>query len=356
MINTVINATAKISAFDRINASESEYAAFHEFSNRVRAEAWPEDPPTTLEKTINDWRHIPSYRDVKMWVAWSGNKIIARSHIGITRTQENQHLADFHIVVLPEVRGQQIAKQMLRHITEVAQTEKRRLLQTHTDSAIPAGETAVKRLGARMGLASHTNQLNLASLDKNLIRTWREHGQKRADEFEIGLWKGPFPEEELHRIIPLLEVMNTEPRENLEMEDWKLTPELVRQEEASQLKRKTERWVMYVRDRKTREFAGFTEIYWNPAEPENLYQGGTGVLPTYRNKGLGRWIKAAMLETALQERPQVKRVRTGNANSNGPMLKINHELGFKPYKSWIDWQVELDKVLEYINQKHAKGV
>ncbi|MBI3460811.1 hypothetical protein HY009_07770, partial [Candidatus Acetothermia bacterium] len=75
--------------------------------------------------------------------------------------------------------------------------------------------------------------------------------------------------------------------------------------------------------------------------------------PKYRNKGLGRWLKAAMLEKVLRERPQVKRLRTGNANSNGPMLKINHELGFKPYKSWIDWQVELDKALAYlgINRK-----
>jgi GNAT superfamily N-acetyltransferase len=340
----------KISAFDRINASASEYAAFHEFVNRVRAESWPEDPPATLEKTINDWKFIPPYRDLRAWVAWDKNKIIARSQIGVMRTPENQHLADFDVFVLPEWRGNQIAKRLLRHVVEVAQAENRRLLQTHTDSAIPSGETAVKRLGARMGLASLTNQLNLAALDKNLIRSWREQGEKRADEFEIGLWKGPFPEEELSKIIPLLEVMNTEPRENLEMEDWKLTPELVRQEEASHAKRKVERWVVYVRDRKTREFAGFTEIYWNPAEPETLYQGGTGVLPTYRNKGLGRWIKATMLEKVLQERPSVKRVRTGNANSNAPMLKINNELGFKPYKSWVDWQVETDKVFQYLNR------
>ena len=55
------------------------------------------------------------------------------------------------------------------------------------------------------------------------------------------------------------------------------------------------------------------------------------MLPKYRGHGLGKWLKAAMLEKVLAERPAVKFVRTGNADENVPMLKINHALGFKPY-------------------------
>jgi hypothetical protein len=44
----------------------------------------------------------------------------------------------------------------------------------------------------------------------------------------------------------------------------------------------------------------------------------------------------------------VKRVRTGNADSNAEMLRINEELGFKPYQSQTFWQVETDKVLAYL--------
>ena len=66
----------------------------------------------------------------------------------------------------------------------------------------------------------------------------------------------------------------------------------------------------------------------------------------YRRRGLGRWLKAAMLDKILRERPGVKRIRTGNADSNVPMLKINHELGFKPYKAWTEWQISVDKLAE----------
>jgi len=75
----------------------------------------------------------------------------------------------------------------------------------------------------------------------------------------------------------------------------------------------------------------------------------TGVFPQYRNKGLGRWLKAAMLDKVLKERPQVKYVRAGNADSNAVMLKINTALGFKPYTADALWQVELQKVLDYLN-------
>jgi len=73
------------------------------------------------------------------------------------------------------------------------------------------------------------------------------------------------------------------------------------------------------------------------------------VLPEFQNRGLGRWMKTAMLQKVLRERPQVTKIRTGNADSNAPMLKINHELGFKPYISTYAWQVELAQVQAYLD-------
>jgi hypothetical protein len=55
-----------------------------------------------------------------------------------------------------------------------------------------------------------------------------------------------------------------------------------------------------------------------------------------------------MLDKVLKDRPQVKYVRTGNADTNAAMLKINMELGFKPYMAETLWQVELQQVLEYL--------
>lgn len=47
-----------------------------------------------------------------------------------------------------------------------------------------------------------------------------------------------------------------------------------------------------------------------------------------------------MLDKVLRERPQTRHVRTNNAVQNEPMLKINRELGFKPYRSEFVWQID----------------
>ena len=64
----------------------------------------------------------------------------------------------------------------------------------------------------------------------------------------------------------------------------------------------------------------------------------------FRKRGLGRWLKDAMQDKILAERPQAKYVRAGNADMNAPMLKINTELGFTLYDALCFWQVETEQV------------
>ena len=106
--------------------------------------------------------------------------------------------------------------------------------------------------------------------------------------------------------------------------------------------------MMYAVDVRSGAFAGYTEIMWHPESAEVLGQGETGVLPDHRNKGEGRWLKAAMLERVLEQLPQARLIRTSNAASNEPMLKINHEMGFEPCKSFTAWQIDLPNAQEYL--------
>jgi hypothetical protein len=57
---------------------------------------------------------------------------------------------------------------------------------------------------------------------------------------------------------------------------------------------------------------------------------------------LGKWLKAAMLERLHRERPDVRVVRTGNADTNAAMLAINEALGFAVAREAIVWQVATD--------------
>ena len=343
----------QIRPFDGMGASQAEYTALNRHTNRMRLERLPDDPPIPLAETIQNLQSIPSFVDLKLWAAWnpSQSEIVGLGNVVIFRTEDNKHLVQFEITVLPEYRQQGLGSQFLGLIADATQKENRRLLMTNTVDRVPGGEAFMKRIGAQNGLEAHTNQLRLMDLDRGLIANWLARGQENLAEFELGFWDGAYPEEKLQEVAELYEVTNQQPFGELEVEDMHMTPEQLRQMEKNLFARGSQRWTFFIMDRATGKFGGYTETIWNPNRPEVMGQGMTGVFPQYRNKGLGRWLKAVMLDKVLKERPQVKYVRTGNADSNAAMLKINTELGFETYMADTLWQVELQKVLVYLHSK-----
>lgn len=336
-----------LEAIDLSTADEAEGRAVSELFNQLRAEDLPEDPPVPFEEHLARWHNRPDYRRAFDWlVRDEGGKPVGIAESDYDEVPENRHLMWFYIAVLPEFRRQGLGKQLLQRVAEMSEKADRPVWIAETSARIGAGEAFMRRIGAERGLEHKTNQLPIADLDPALLRRWV--AEAPAGEFELGLWDGPFPEEDLEAVARLIEVMNTEPRGNLEVEDFRVTPEQLRADERHMAATGGQRWVMYVRERSSGRFAGFTGVYWNPNRPETLSQGGTGVLPEFRGKKLGSWLKAAMLEKVSRDRPQVKQVRTGNADSNAPMLRINHQLGFKPYISRTTWQVSIEKVREYL--------
>lgn len=343
------NLTTEIHPFDK-NASRTEYAALNRHTNRMRRERLPDDRPIPLDETIQNLQSLPSFVDVRLWAVWTPDRgeILALGELDLLQMETNRHLTQFDITVAPEYRRQGLGRQLLGFLAQAAQQDHRRVLVTVTYDRIPGGAIFAERIGMRRGLETHTNQLRITDLDPDLLKGWLSRGQGNLAEFELGFWDGPFPDEQLQEIAELNDLMNDQPFGDLEINDMHMTREQLRQVEKNIFARGGQRWIFYVKDKGTGKFAGYTETVWNPNRPEILTQNMTGVFSQYRRRGLGRWLKAAMLDKVVKERPEVKYVRTGNADSNAAMLKINMELGFKPYMAETLWQVELQKVLDYL--------
>jgi mycothiol synthase len=347
----MLPSSIEIRPFPLQATGEHEYRALNVFENCIRAESLPDDPSIPLTEAIQRWQNMPTYLEVLQWAAWhqTDAAIVARGEVELWRTETNQHVAYFDIAVLPAFRRQGLARRLLALIVATAQAEKRRLLMAHTNERVPAGAAFMQCLDARPGLVGHTNQLVLAELDPHLLQCWQTQARERATAFELSCWIGAWPAEQIAEFSQLITAgMNQQPLGELQLEEFNYTPARIRQQEQLWAATGTERWTMIICERATGRAVGLTEVWWQPNRPTILQQGLTVVLPTYRNRGLGRWLKAAMLAKVVQDRPQVKVVRTGNADSNAAMLKINHALGFKPYLAGCFWQVDTAQVLSYL--------
>jgi len=339
---------------DLRNATDKEYECTCEFANILRHEQLPDDPPITLEEHTNEWKSSPPVFEFETRIAWdkTGSKLIAQSLIYFANTGDNEHLAQFQIEVLPDHRRQGYARKALDAILQFAKKHNRTLLMTSSSDRVPASAAFMNKIGARKGMEAQTNQLRISEFDKSLVQTWLDKSSHMKDSFDLGLLDGPYPEEKIKDISDLYQVVaNDQPRDTLEMEDRNYSVEYVRGIEQMIFGKGDQRWVYYIIDRASGKVAGLTEVMWSPNRPTILNQGFTGVYPDFRSKGIGRWLKSEMMNKILTERPEVEFIRTGNANSNAPMLKINVEMGFKPYKSETMWQVETEKIENYLVEK-----
>ena len=348
----IVSPGLEIRAFDVNNVSDDEWVALNTFENRMKAESWPDDPPTKLERTVLNFRSSAKqqFLDSRSWHIWSsdGSEIVAAAGVSIWSTGSNEHVAHFGIQVLPQHRRRGMARRLLERAVAVAERADRKLLITHTEAAIPGGQAFAKSAGGRHGITDSTSELELATVDRELLHRWQQLATERASGYRLEFLGGAYPEDQIGSFVEMFHVVNTEPREDLEVEDHHFTAEQVRSYNSNLADRRGERWTMYAVDASSGEFAGYTELMWGRESAEVLGQGETAVLPDHRNKGLGRWLKAAMMDKVLTELPQARLIRTSNAASNEPMLKINHEMGFKPCKSYTAWQIDLPKVREYL--------
>lgn len=348
----------EVHPFDPTRATDQDFDAWNAFANHMQAERMPSEPAIPLDQTVRYLKLTSPLAERYLWAAWSddGQELIARADMLVLLMEENKHMAQLELEVLPEWRRRGLGTRFLERAVTAADEHQRQLLLTFTYDTVPEGSAFMRRIGGEAALAQHLNQLELADLDRELLRRWQEQARERASGLELVVWEGPpYPEAEIEAVSAMLESVNLMPRGDLDVEDFHFTPDQVRELDKIHAQQGYVRWTMVVRDPANARIAGFTEVAWRPGKPDLIEQYGTAVFPEYQNRGIGRWLKAAMLEKILRDRPEATRVHTGNADSNAPMLSINTQLGFKPYVATTSWQVQTDRVRDFVKARRERA-
>ncbi len=173
-----------------------------------------------------------------------------------------------------------------------------------------------------------------------MIEEWSKARLAREHGYHLEMIDGVFPEDLRADAVTFHHIMQTAPREDLEVGDVLLGPGDIADLDRALLEAGRWRWTALMRD-STGRCVGGTEVTFEHWEPALVQQQNTGIDPSHRGLGLAKWAKAAMLERIRDDRPEALTIRTGNASSNAPMLAINDALGFEVIGTRTEWQVDL---------------
>jgi len=315
-------------------------------ANRMLAEELPDDPPLIIEDAVKRMRNLPSPSRIQTWIVRDRDAVIADATLGWAELPTNRELARVGVSVDPAYRGKGLGPHLMSLAVARAIELGRPILMASSSDRVPAGGRFLSRLGLEPGRESHVNQLVLDRLDRALVARWREEGGRRATGYALELWDGPVPDDRIEAFAELANVMNGEPRGSLIIEDTTVTPQMIREGDAFLFSNGSRRLISVTRHTPSGRLAGFTELMWNPKRATLVWQAGTGVLNAHRNQGLGRWLKAANMEALLARNAAARFVRTGNADSNAPMLAINRRMGFEPFIAEVTWQGRAAEIAE----------
>jgi len=196
--------------------------------------------------------------------------------------------------------------------------------------------------GFRCVLRDRRSILVLADLDRDRLAALAG-----ADHpgYELRLWHEEVPEDMLDRYAEAKQAMNDAPQGDLDLSPVRFDAERVRARVELQLARGNRAYHVVAVDSRTGAVAGLTElVVWARVLPMRGDQQDTCVVPAHRGRGLGLWMKAAMLRHLLAVEPALVDIQTWNAETNTHMLAVNAALGFRRERAWREYQAAVDAV------------
>lgn len=328
-----------VEKIDTTTAPDSLLREFAAYYDIIDGEDMPGDPSMPVEQRIARWRHVTNRFPLTRWLLRDEDGIVGSAVVEMD-TEQNLDNGYGFVSVRPDKRGLGYGRALAQPMVELLEEHGRWRFTTMVKKATPTEDLA-RACGLEPAYEEKRSRLVIAELDLDLMRSWVERAQERASDYELVYYESPIPNEILEQFCELNRVMNTAPHEDIEMEDEVLTPEDWRDIEAHFVEAKNQLHNLIAVHKPTGQFAGYTQILTQDLQPDLAWQEDTGVDPAHRNRGLGRWLKAAMILRIVDEYPAVQRVDTHNAGSNEPMLNINIAMGFKPIHTAYAWQGEL---------------
>jgi mycothiol synthase len=204
---------------------------------------------------------------------------------------------------------------------------------------VTAGGAGAKWADALGFRVVHHDVLQMLSIPDTDVSRWQIPA---PDGYRLTKWIGTAPDDLLDSYATARSAIHDAPSEDSSHRQPEWTSERVRTAEDDLRRRGIEQRVVVAVHEATGAVAGLTELELHPIRQDLGYQQYTTVLAEHRGRGLGRFVKSAMVRWIIDERPQITRIGTSTAAGNVHMIRVNHQIGFKTMRSMIDVEAEID--------------
>jgi GNAT superfamily N-acetyltransferase len=324
--------------------TDEELRALHAVEAPVAAERGSHRMPPVFEEYTAFARALPSQFDDHAWLVEASDHTPIACGFCWSNSAGDPRVMECDVLVRRDHRRQGIGSRLLATICETTRNEGRSLLMWSTFDAVPAGEAFSCRVGARVARVNRTSELLLANVEWPMIQSWTQAAAARALGYRLEMVEGAYPGDLRADAVRLHHIMQTAPREDLDLGDMTIDETFVAELDRALVDSGRTRWSLLARDPAGRCVGG-TEVTFEPSDPATGQQQNTGIDPNHRGLGLAKWAKGAMLQRIRADRPAARRVLTDNAFSNAPMLAINDALGFKVIRTRTEWQAQVHDLL-----------
>jgi GNAT superfamily N-acetyltransferase len=322
---------------------ETAFAAWYEVLRVTDLERWPDSPGWDLRtvKAMADQRHGAT--DFICLAATDG----AGATVGIAMLQvpkrENRHQVTVDVRVFPEFRRRGIGTALVAETERWATAAGRDILHAEVEhpvrpSAIDTAAPFARNLGFEAVMPAHTRQLRLPP-DPDRMSQLHHEAAQAAVGYRTFAFAAPWPEAYLDDCCRLQRRMSTDaPSGDADHEEeiW----DAARVKEADDLARAQglTRLVAVAEHLASGRLVAFSEIAVPEANPVEGWQWATLVLREHRGHRLGLAVKLANLAQLQSTFPSARRVVTGNAQENAPMIAVNEMMGFEVVATETLWR------------------
>jgi GNAT superfamily N-acetyltransferase len=280
-------------------------------------------------------RHPSPYHRRLMLVARDAGGIVGAAALG-RPLQDNLHLAELEISVVPEARRRGVGRALHDEAVRRARADGRTTFLAEVAQFADAGPSSGYQFATALGFEEvHRNDHAVLDLPVP-AELWASLPEPTAN-YEIVTWGDRTPEHLVEAYAAMLSQMGTDhPSGGVDHTPVVIDVARIREGE-TRTTQSHSNVVAAARRTSDGVLGGYTLVHL-PHDRDHVVQDDTLVMPEHRGHGLGMALKAAVLRILASQHPERRRIHTWNAVENAPMQRINRALGFRPVELELEMQ------------------